>query len=218
MGRPDEGIEQERVEAAPEAPDSAVPPPRSREPQIAFRLLAEWVVTLLFSALIVLGLRAEVASPYRIPSSSMEPALHCARPVSGCEAGRSDRVVVNKLAYRYRSPHRGEIVVFHAPLEAQIVCGEGGVYVKRLIGLPGEVVSERQGQVYIDGRHLVEPYIQSRDDETKSWPRLLPGHYFMMGDNRPDSCDSRLWGPVARSALVGPVFATYWPLNRLSWR
>ena len=203
----------------PEAPvPAAVGPPRRSHPPIS-RLLLEWTVTLALSAGLVLGLRAEVASPYRIPSSSMEPTLHCAKPVVGCEASHSDRVLVNRLAYRYGSPARGQIVVFKAPSEAAIVCGEGGIYVKRLVGLPGELVAEYQGQVYINGRHLSEPYIKTseRDAQTHTWPRLGPGQYFMMGDNRSDSCDSRLWGPVARSALVGPVFATYWPLDRLSW-
>ena len=81
-------------------------------------------------------------------------------------------------------------------------------------------MSERDGSVYVDGKRLDEPYVQTsrRDHETQSWPRIPKGEYFMMGDNRADSCDSRQWGPVPRANLIGPVLMTYWPLNRLSWR
>jgi signal peptidase I len=129
-------------------------------------------------------------------------------------------VIANRLAYRFRDPHRGEIVVFTAPPAAASRCSEGGTFVKRLIGLPGEVVSERGGYVYVDGRKLDEPYIQQsrRDRETQSWPRIPKGQYFMMGDNRVDSCDSRQWGTVPRENLVGPVLVTYWPLDRLTFR
>ena len=74
-----------------------------------------------------------------------------------------------------------------------------------------------KGVVYIDGRRLVEPYVAPslRDGQTQEWPRITPGHYFMMGDNRAHSCDSRDWGTVPRENLIGPVFLTYWPLDRI---
>jgi signal peptidase I len=184
------------------------------------RVAVDWILTLAVAVAVVLTVKVEVANPYRIPSSSMEPTLRCAKPASGCEARFSDRVIANRLAYRFRSPHRGEIVVFTAPPAAARRCSEGGTFVKRLIGLPGEVVSERDGYVFVDGRKLDEPYIQSsrRDRQTQSWPRIPKGQYFMMGDNRVDSCDSRQWGAVPRRNLVGPVLVTYWPLNRLTFR
>src|SRR4051812_34437298 len=88
----------------------------------------------------------------------MEPTLHCARPEPGCEAGRSDRVLANRFIYRFRDPRRGEIVVFHAPKAAETNC-IGGIFVKRIIGLPGEVWAERSGFTYIDGKRLSEPYV-----------------------------------------------------------
>jgi signal peptidase I len=184
------------------------------------RVAVDWILTLAIAVAVVLTVKVEVANPYRIPSSSMEPTLQCAKPASGCEARFSDRVIANRLAYRFRDPHRGEIVVFTAPPAAASRCSEGGTFVKRLIGLPGEVVSERGGYVYVDGRKLDEPYIQQsrRDRETQSWPRIPKGQYFMMGDNRVDSCDSRQWGTVPRENLVGPVLVTYWPLDRLTFR
>jgi signal peptidase I len=184
------------------------------------RVAVDWILTLAIAVAVVLTVKVEVANPYRIPSSSMEPTLRCAKPAAGCEARFSDRVIANRLAYRFRDPHRGEIVVFTAPPAAAQRCSEGGTFVKRLIGLPGEVVSERDGYVYVDGRKLDEPYIQPsrRDRETQTWPRIPKGQYFMMGDNRVDSCDSRQWGTVPRENLVGPVLVTYWPLDRLTFR
>ncbi|HEY6801116.1 MAG TPA: signal peptidase I, partial [Agromyces sp.] len=126
-----------------------------------------------------------------------------------------DRVVANRFIYRFRDPKRGEIVVFNAPARTIQVCAEGGTFVKRIVGMPGEAVSERNGIVYIDGRPLDEPYVAHRDHRTQQWPRIPQGQYFVMGDNRTRSCDSRDWGTVPRENLIGPVFLTYWPLGRL---
>ncbi|MGZ4400383.1 MAG: signal peptidase I, partial [Gaiellaceae bacterium] len=127
------------------------------------------------------------------------------------------------LIYHFRSPRRGEIIVFKTPPAAAQACGDSGgdVFVKRLIGLPGERVTERQGgQILIDGKPLKEPYLTKEARHDQSWhgSRLVPkGHYFFMGDNRSNSCDSRKWGTVPRSDLIGPVFMTYWPPNRISF-
>lgn len=182
-----------------------------------YRVLIDWLATVAFALAIVLFVKTEVANPYRIPSSSMEPTLHCARPTTGCESSYSDRVLANRFIYRFRDPHRGEIVVFRAPPEAARLCQGGGVYVKRLIGLPGDVVREVRGAVFVNGHKLDEPYVQpsDRDTNTRSFGRIPPGRYFFMGDNRAASCDSRTWGTVPRSALIGPVFATYWPPQRI---
>jgi signal peptidase I len=185
------------------------------------RVVLDWVFTIVGAILIVLALKAWVVNPYRIPSSSMEPTLHCARPALGCEARFSDRVLANRFVYHFRSPKRGEIIVFKTPPEAAIRCGSGGTFVKRLIGLPGDRVSERDGYVYINGARLDEPYLQPdrRDHEApRTWPRVAPGHYFFMGDNRRQSCDSRMWGTVPRKNLIGEVFFVYWPPNRIGFR
>jgi signal peptidase I len=185
------------------------------------RVALDWVFTIAGAVLIVFALKAWVVNPYRIPSSSMEPTLHCARPAPGCETRFSDRVLANRFIYHFRNPKRGEIIVFKTPPGVEQKCGAGGTFVKRLIGLPGEVVSERDGFVYINGKELNEPYIQAvrRDHEPpRSFGRVPPGHYFFMGDNRSQSCDSRVWGTVPRQNLIGEVFFVYWPPNRIGFR
>jgi signal peptidase I len=186
-----------------------------------WRLTIDWIVTIVGAVAIVLAIKAWVVNPYRIPSSSMEPTLHCARPGSGCEARFSDRVLANRFIYHFRKPHRGDIIVFKTPPQAEQRCGAGGTFVKRLIGLPGETWEERNGFIYINGKKLIEPYVKpDRRDTATSYPaRKIPkGTYFMMGDNRTQSCDSREWGPVPRNNLIGEVFAVYWPPNRIGFR
>jgi signal peptidase I len=188
------------------------------------RAVIDWVLTIVGALLIVLALKAWVVNPYRIPSASMEPTLHCAKPAPGCEADRSDRILVDRLIYHFRDPKRREIVVFNAPRRAALIC-QSGVYVKRIIGLPGDRWEERDGYVYIDGKRLDEPYVQPdrRDHENVQLSDLLPNatvipkdRYLMMGDNRAESCDSRRWGLVPRKDLIGEVFLTYWPLSRIA--
>jgi signal peptidase I len=184
------------------------------------RTVVEWIVTLVVAGMVIVLIEAEVAQPFRVPTSSMEPTLLCAKPTQGCTARLNDRVIVAKIVYRFRDPHRGEIAVFHAPAKAKQLCTEGGTYLKRVIGIPGDRITERNGFIYVDGRKIDDHYVQSfnRDSVTKSWPRLGKDEYFMMGDNRIGSCDSRAWGPVARSAFIGPVVATYWPPTRWTIR
>ena len=193
-----------------------------------WRVALDWVVTIAGAIAIVLAIKAWVVNPYRIPSSSMEPTLHCARPAAGCEASTSDRVLANRFIYHFRSPRRGEIVVFKTPKLALEACGSQGTFVKRLIGLPGEVWEERSGFVYINGKKLNEPYVKAdrRDHDSYGLMDIPPRHtyiripknyYLMMGDNRSSSCDSRRWGLVPRKNLIGPVFATYWPPSRISF-
>jgi signal peptidase I len=200
-------------------------------PAVGVRKMVDWLVTLAAAVAFVLAFEAEVAKPFRIPSASMEHTLHCARPAQGCLASTSDRVLVNRLAYVFGSPERGQIVVFKAPEKAN-ACGQGDggtTFVKRLIGRPGEAVHEdRNGFIWIrepdasTWTELPEPYVSTAarlgDSQyhRRTW-RVPADEYFMLGDNRDQSCDSRTWGFVPRSSLIGPVIFTYWPPGRLSY-
>jgi signal peptidase I len=193
---------------------------QSRIPK-PWRTILDWLVTIAVAIALILIFEAEVAKPFRIPSSSMEPTLHCAKPGDWCEGSVDDRVIANRLAYVFGSPKRGQLVVFKAP-PATAKCGggdSGATFVKRLIGLPGETVSEHTGTIFIDGQPLHEPYVDPslRDVESGTW-HVPAKHYFFLGDDRSHSCDSRTWGSVPRSSLIGPVVLTYWPPDRISWR
>jgi len=225
------------VRETPRSDRSAVPSGASmgianrtlgRVPQ-PWRRIADWLLTIGIAIVLVLVFEAEVAKPYRIPSSSMEPTLDCSRPGYGCQGSADDRVLALRLEYDFESPQRGQIVVFHAPPKAaSCEAGDGGnTFVKRLIGLPGEAVHEdKHGFIWIrkagspGWTKLDEPYVtrQHRLDDTAHFGRtwhVPQGEYFMLGDNRGASCDSRTWGSVPRGNLIGPVVLTYWPFDRI---
>lgn len=179
------------------------------------RTLIDWSLTVTLAVLAVLVFQAEVAKPYRIPTSSMEPTLHCGSPADGCRARFSDRVVANRIVYRLQAPARGDIVVFKTPASARSACNAGGTFVKRIVGLPAEKVSMRNGLVLIDGVPLTERYLapSHRGHESGEW--LAGEGYFVLGDNRARSCDSRRWGVVPRDSIIGRVDIRYWPPNRI---
>jgi signal peptidase I len=218
--------------------DSHVAARRSRDPLArlfpglprGLRVALDWILTIAGAILIVLALKQWVVNPYRIPSSSMEPTLNCARPAIGCLGDSSDRVLACRICLDFGPPSRGDIVVFNTPSEAALKCGEGGTFVKRVIGLPGETVREDDhGFIWIRGPDsktfvkLKEPYISARSRLADSghfnmtW-HVPKGQYFMMGDNRSESCDSRSWKSVPRDKLIGTVFFVYWPPDRIGFR
>ncbi len=164
----------------------------------------EWVL-LVFSALaIALIIKTFLFQAFYIPSESMTPTLL-----------KNDRVLVNKLSYHLHSVHRGDIVVFKAPKGI-----DPGIkdLVKRVIALPGETVEGRSdGHVYIDGRMLSEPYLPrgTITEPTFAARRIPADCYWVMGDNRGNSKDSRVFGCIRKSEIVGRVFFRIWPLNRL---
>jgi signal peptidase I len=170
------------------------------------RVVIDWVMTIVGAVLIVFAVKTWVVNPYRIPSPSMEPTLHCALPEPDCEANISDRVLANRFIYRFRDPRRGEIVVFNTPKLALQKCGTQGTFVKRLI------------EPYIDATRRDSQTLTLRDIPPRNtYTRIPKGYYLMMGDNRSTSCDSRRWGLVPRKNLIGKVFATYWPPKRISF-
>ena len=183
---------------------------REAKPASTGRTVLEYAVLAIVAVAVALLIQAFLVKPYRIPSESMENTLLI-----------GDRVLVDRISWRFTAPQRGEIVVFHSPLA-------GPVLIKRIIGMPGDVISLRDGYVYINGKRLVEPYVRTvagRAEPTQPFTNGLPwslqrpyrvpaGMYFMMGDNRTDSGDSREFGPVARGQLVGHAFWRYWPPGR----
>jgi signal peptidase I len=194
------------------------------------RVTLDWILTIAGAILIVVALKEWVVNPYRIPSSSMEPALNCAKPGAGCLGDSSDRVLACRVCLDFGPPSRGDIVVFNTPREAALKCGEGGTFVKRVIGLPGDTIKEDdKGFILIRGPDskkfvkLNEPYVSKERRLADSvhfgqqWT-VKPGQYFMMGDNRAQSCDSRTWGGVPRNKLIGIVFFVYWPPDRIGFK
>ena len=181
------------------------------------RTVIDWGLTIVLAVVAVLIFQAEVAKPYRIPSSSMEPTLHCAKPADGCKSRVSDRVIANRLVYRFHRPERGDIIVFKAPPRVQGACNASGAFIKRIVGLPGETLSMRAGRLFINGAPLAEPYLRPayRGTESGRWGPVSRNEYFVLGDNRGMSGDSRRWGAVPRDNIIGRAEVTYWPPTRI---
>ena len=200
---------------------------RTRSPAGSLLELAVLVVVALGCAYLV---QAFLVKPYRIPSASMEPTL----PVG-------ERILVDRIGLHLSAPKVGDIMVFHPPVDEESCAGTGqgpagthsgaqracdtvgareaGVtFVKRVVGLPGDHLQIHDGHVIRNGRRETDPYaVACTDDAVCDFPGTIvvpKGDYYMMGDNRPDSEDSRFWGPVPRSWLIGYVFFSYWPLSR----
>ncbi|HMK08700.1 MAG TPA: signal peptidase I [Anaerolineales bacterium] len=179
---------------------SRLPPPGAAEweppsPGLGVRFLrfvGEALQTLLVAAVIFLGVNL-VTARIRVEGSSMEPTLH-----------DSELVVVNRLAYRWGEPQRGDIVIFRFPLDPE------RRFIKRIIGLPGEYVVIHGGRVTIDGVALDEPYIAAPPRYDGEW-QIQPGQVFVLGDNRNNSSDSQTWGPLPIGQLIGKAVLVYWP-------
>jgi signal peptidase I len=170
------------------------------------RVLAETGIIILVAVLLAGLIRAFAFQTFWIPSASMVPTLEV-----------YDRVLVQKAFFSWRDVREGDIVVFsHPPLDQ---CGEpGGDLVKRVIALPGQTIYSSGNSIYIDGRLLAEPYLPHYDplgppipDANRQHPYRVPsGEFYVLGDNRADSCDSRYWGPIKGSSIVGKVVLTFW--------
>ena len=173
-----------------------------RERATPLRTALEWVVIIGGAVLAALLIKTFLLQAFYIPSASMEPTLMI-----------HDRVLVNKLSYDMHEVHRGDIVVFRSPP------GEGDDKVKdlikRVIALPGETVESRDGHILINGRPLDEPYLAPG---VTTGPleahRIPPDHFWVMGDNRGNSRDSRFFGPIAKNAIIGRAFVRVWPVGR----
>ena len=189
---------------------------------------SNWIETVLvvIAALgFALLIQAFIVKPYKIPSPSMVPTLD-----------EGQRILVNRIGERFGDPQNGQIIVFNPPSGA----GDGGTtcatphaddeacikptdgklkqaFVKRVVGEPGDKIQITGGHVIRNGKPVDEPYAQSCEGASCNIePFTVPaGHYFMMGDNRGNSDDSRFWGPLPRENVIGRAFATYWPPKRI---
>lgn len=164
----------------------------------------EWVAIVGGALLAAFIVKTLLIQAFYIPSLSMYPTLD-----------KGDRVLVNKLSYKAHDVHRGDVVVFERPENA----GAEGIkdLIKRVIGLPGDVIEARDGVVYINDRALREPYVDKGDQTDNLSRRKVPAHHlFVMGDNRNDSEDSRIFGAIDEDLVVGRAFVRIWPVFRLS--
>ena len=169
------------------------------------RTALEWIALIACALLVAFVVKTFVFQAFYIPSESMVPTLQV-----------GDRVLVNKLADRLHDPHRFDIEVFHAPKGTETA--EIKDLVKRVVGLPGETIEGRDGQIYIDGQLLPEPFLPQGTQSRTFGPVKVPPHqYFMLGDNRQFSKDSTYFGPIQRKAMIGRVFLRIWPLNRIGF-
>jgi signal peptidase I len=190
--------------------------------------LLELAIIVVVALGLALGIQAVLIKPYRIPSPSMEPTLDI-----------NQRVLVNRISEELGgTPDVGDIVVFHPPKGAESnTCGikpERGQpcgaptpqqsdqnFIKRVVAGPGDRIAIRDGHAILNGKLQKEPFIRPCDPgQDCNFPKAIkvpPDHWFMMGDNRGLSDDSRFWGPVAKDSIIGGAFATYWPPDRIGF-
>jgi signal peptidase I len=197
---PDGGDALTAVPSTGSAPTGCAPTGSGSRPR---RWILEWAVVLVVAAALAIAVRTFVLQTYFIPSPSMEPTLLV-----------GDRILVDKLSYHLHGVSRGDIVVFAKPPKETDPSIKD--LVKRVIGLPGDTVSSSGGRVYINGKALPEPWLPRGTVTTGiATQRIPPNEYFVMGDNRSDSQDSRFFGPIPRSLIVGRVVLRIWPFSRI---
>ena len=209
---PGDGDDPDRATPAPAAASPAPPAAAPSNPDAWKRSALEWLAVVVVAVVVALLISATSIQAFFIPSKSMESTLHV-----------GDRVLVNKWSYRLHEVHRGDVVVFTKPKDE--AASNINDLIKRVIGLPGETVTIQNDHVYINGQQLNEPYLDAGAVSiavpgkwacTPQAPCKIPkGQLWVMGDNRTDSEDSRYFGPIPQSSVVGRAFFRIWPLNRI---
>ncbi len=163
------------------------------------RSVVEVVIIVAAAFVLALLIQQFVVKPYVIPSESMEPTLQ-----------RGDRVLANRFIYRFRDPERGEVVVFVPPVQSN------EPFIKRVVAVGGDRVAVVDGRLYLNGEPQVEPYVKDQTILGDFREATVPaGSYFVMGDNRNNSGDSRVFGVIEKTAILGQAFFVYWPLGRV---
>ena len=177
----------------------AMPAPRTATRAQVWRAVWELLHDLSVAVLFCFFLITFVAQAFRVQGTSMLPLLH-----------DSERIIVNKFVYRFHPIERGDVVVFWYPRDPSVS------FIKRVVGLPGDTVELRNGALFVNGRHTTEVYLkpQFRDDETRPPVQVSKGHYYVLGDHRNSSNDSRNWGEVPEKYIYGKAFFRFWPLGK----
>ena len=174
-------------------------------PSKAWRSLRENLILITIALVLAFFIRTFIAEPRYIPSDSMLPTL---------ETG--DRLVIEKISYRFTSPKFGDIVVFQPPPELQRRgYSQDQAFIKRIIGTPGDTLKIDDGKVYLNGNVLQEDYIKEPPLQAFQLVRVPQNQYFMMGDNRNDSNDSRYWGFLPKKNMIGKAIFRFWPPGRI---
>ena len=183
------------------SPEKAAPAAKETS---TVRWLLETAVLVGLAFLLAQGIKTFIVQPYIVPTGSMIPTIEL-----------KDRVLAEKISYRFREPEQGEIVVFENPDSSDPVAK---ILIKRVIAVGGQTVDLKDGKVYVDGEELSEPYVHGKVTDPGTVPLPIdipPGYVWLMGDNRPNSGDSRFFGPQPTSAVDGRAFFTYWPPGRM---
>jgi len=192
---------EEPADPIDEAPD--------REPPSRARLIAEWVGIVGLALLVAILVKLFVISSFAIPSESMYPTLQ-----------KGDRVLVNRLSYQTHELRRGDVIVFERPPKSPIDGPDAPKdLIKRVVGLPGDVVATHDGSVWVNGKRLEEPYVAEGVESTglEEGVKVPANHVWVMGDNRTNSADSRVFGPLSEQLVIGRAFARVWPVGRIGF-
>lgn len=161
-----------------------------------YKEILDWIKSLAIAGALALVIHTFLFAVVIVSGPSMEPTLH-----------NNERLIMNKIVYKYQEPARGDIIVFHA--------NENEDYIKRVIGLPGDTVGYKDNQLYINNEQVNEPYLTGVVTEDFEPVTVPEGEIFVLGDNRGNSTDSRIIGPISRDEVVGRVKVLIWPLNRI---
>jgi signal peptidase I len=186
-----------------DVPEEATAPRKSGR-----RSLVEWLIVIAVAVTLSLLIRTFAFQTFSIPSGSMNPTLW-----------KGNHVMVDKLSVDFGTINVGDIVIFKAPPDVKKDCGDDYAdLVKRVIGLPGDHLTSVGNTIYVNGKPLDQKWTHYKEIGMAIGHVTVPkGQYFMMGDNHVDSCDSRVWGTVPRSDIIGKVFWKFWPLSQWTW-
>jgi signal peptidase I len=193
----------DRASEVPRPPEGGAVGPGERRAETAAKkssvmgTLLEIVVIITAAFVIALIVQAFLVKPFTIHQVSMRPTLE-----------EGDRILLNRLAYRFGEPARGDVIVFHSPINAD------EDLVKRIVGVAGDRISISGGKLYVNGVPQDEPYLLEQNFSGEMQEMTVPtGRVFVLGDNRNNSGDSRLFGPIATNTVIGKAFVVYWPIS-----